>query len=137
MHSALQGEGEKMLDEDDEDLITVTEAARWTGLNQSTLQRQVKAGKIRSRAGGRVRLSECLGDRAANVRQRSPRTPGSRSTGMLPLAVAAAMKQGYLSQLRLLRLLDAVPTVATALGVDQAALERELAKHIAPLAGGE
>jgi hypothetical protein len=44
----------------------VAEAAREIGLNRSTLSRQVSAGAIRSH-GGKVRISEILADRAANI----------------------------------------------------------------------
>jgi transposase-like protein len=49
-----------------DDLISIAEAARQIGVNKSTLARQVKAGSIRSHD-GKVRLSEVLEDRAANI----------------------------------------------------------------------
>jgi hypothetical protein len=52
-----------------EPLVSIGEAARNLRLNKSTLSRQISAGKIRS-WGGRVRLSEVVADRAANVKPR-------------------------------------------------------------------
>jgi hypothetical protein len=52
----------------DDDLISISEAARKIGLNKSTLIRQVKSEKIRSH-NGKVRLSEVLEDRAANIEE--------------------------------------------------------------------
>jgi hypothetical protein len=49
-----------------DDLVSITKAATEIGLSPSTLARQVKAGSIRSH-GGKVRISEVLADRAANV----------------------------------------------------------------------
>jgi hypothetical protein len=71
----------------DEPLISVAEAAREIGLNRSTLSRQVSAGAIRSH-GGKVRLSEILADRAANIdssswigRERNGRAPKPLRSG--------------------------------------------------------
>ena len=50
----------------DDPLISPAEAARVIGVNKSTLSRQIKAGAVRSH-GGKVRLSEVLADRAANI----------------------------------------------------------------------
>ncbi len=47
-------------------LLSVTEAAAQIGVNRSTLFRQIKAGAVRSHE-GKVRLSELLADRAANI----------------------------------------------------------------------
>jgi hypothetical protein len=46
----------------DEPLISVAEAARRSGLNRSTLSRQVNAGRVRSH-NGRVLMSEVVADR--------------------------------------------------------------------------
>lgn len=50
----------------DDPLISIAEAARKTGVNKSTLSRQIKSGAIRSHAGS-VRLSEVLEDRVNNI----------------------------------------------------------------------
>lgn len=47
-------------------LISISAAAREIGVHQSTLSKQVREGAIRSHD-GRVRLSEVLADRAANI----------------------------------------------------------------------
>jgi hypothetical protein len=67
-----------------EPLITVSEAARRIGISQQALQVQVSVGKVRSHAHGArklVRLSEVIGDRAANLRcvrgGHQPRNPTS------------------------------------------------------------
>jgi hypothetical protein len=72
---------------DGDPLMCVAAAAREIGLNRSTLARQVNAGAIRSH-GGKVRLSEVLADRAANIdssawvgRERTGRPPKSLRTG--------------------------------------------------------
>lgn len=50
----------------DDPLISLGAAARAIGINKSTLSRQIKAGSIRAH-NGKVRLSEVLEDRAANI----------------------------------------------------------------------
>jgi hypothetical protein len=47
-------------------LISVTAAAREVGVDRSTLAKQVRLGVVRGH-GGKVRLSEVLADRAANI----------------------------------------------------------------------
>ena len=51
---------------DPDPLMSVTEAAEKIGVNRSTLFRQIKAGAVRNHD-GKVRLSELLADRAANI----------------------------------------------------------------------
>jgi hypothetical protein len=70
-----------------DDLVSIAKAAKEIGFSPSTLARQVKAGSIRSH-GGKVRLSEVLADRAANIdssrwigRERNGRPPKSLRTG--------------------------------------------------------
>jgi hypothetical protein len=70
-----------------DDLVSIAAAAKEIGYSPSTLARQVKAGSIRSH-GGKVRLSEVLADRAANIdssrwidRERNGRTPKSLRSG--------------------------------------------------------
>lgn len=101
-----------------EPLITVREAARQIGVNQSTLSRQIKAGAIRSH-GGKVRLSELLEDRAQNIdltrsHRRSARnasleaaSPKADTSDVvfvdgqpIPFAQAQALKETYLARLR-------------------------------------
>ena len=48
------------------DLITIAEAAKRLGINRSTLSRQIRDGQVRAH-GKRVRYSEVLADRAANI----------------------------------------------------------------------
>lgn len=55
-----------MRQHDCEELLSIREAAKKVGLDKSTLARQVNAGLIRSH-GGKVRVSEVLADRAANI----------------------------------------------------------------------
>jgi hypothetical protein len=50
-----------------DDLISISAAARSLGLAPSTLSRQVADGKVRCHEGKRVRLSEVVADRKANV----------------------------------------------------------------------
>jgi excisionase family DNA binding protein len=50
----------------DDDLVSISEAARQLKLNKSTLSRQIKAKRIRSH-GGKVRISEVRADRSANI----------------------------------------------------------------------
>jgi excisionase family DNA binding protein len=50
----------------DDDLVSISEAARQLRLNKSTLSRQIKAKRIRSH-GGKVRISEVRADRSANI----------------------------------------------------------------------
>ncbi len=47
-------------------LVSISAAAREIGVHQSTLSKQVREGAVRSHD-GRVRLSEVLADRAANI----------------------------------------------------------------------
>ncbi len=47
-------------------LISISAAAREIGVHQSTLSKQVREGAVRSHD-GKVRLSEVLADRAANI----------------------------------------------------------------------
>ena len=58
-------------------LISISAAARDIGVDQSTLSKQVRQGLVRSHD-GKVRLSEVLADRAANIDLgRSKRRDGS------------------------------------------------------------
>jgi hypothetical protein len=56
----------------DEPLVSVSEAARQIGRAQSTLSRQIASGAIRAH-NGKVKLSEVLSDRAANLHPRAKR----------------------------------------------------------------
>jgi len=50
----------------DDELISISAAAKAIGVNRSTLSRQIADGHVRSHA-GKVRLSEVLEDRIANI----------------------------------------------------------------------
>ena len=108
-----------------EPLVSVSAAAREIGVHRSTLQSQVNAGQVRSHE-GKVRLSEVLEDRAANIdltrsRRRAgdgdalPMAPADQTAGQppadadqpvivdgkaLPYAEARALKETYLARLR-------------------------------------
>ncbi|CAO4184689.1 hypothetical protein [Methylorubrum extorquens] len=106
-----------------DDLISLSEAARQIGVNKSTLSRQVASGAIRSHT-GKVRLSEVLADRAANIDLSNPargprvarndatqRSPAGQSDDgaeefvevdgvVMPFSQAQAMKETYLARLR-------------------------------------
>lgn len=69
-----------------EPLISISEAARQIGINKSTLSRQVESRAIRSHD-GKVRLSEVVADRSANVNLAQSRR---RSAKAKPPAAAAA-----------------------------------------------
>jgi excisionase family DNA binding protein len=56
----------KKIEGTDDDLVSISEAARQLRLNKSTLSRQIKAKRIRSH-GGKVRISEVRADRSANI----------------------------------------------------------------------
>jgi hypothetical protein len=77
----------------DDELISISEAARKIGLNKSTLIRQVQSGKIRSH-NGKVRLSEVLEDRAANIEEAiggGAKSPSDRpATGAMHAPVHAS-----------------------------------------------
>ncbi len=104
----------------DDDLISISEAARRVGVNQSTLSRQVKSGAIRSH-GGKVRHAEVLEDRANNIdklmaaRTKRLREPGSDDADLLmgsqtdgipvdghllSLHQAQQLKENYLAKLK-------------------------------------
>ena len=55
-----------MRQSDADPLLSIRQAAKQVGLDKSVLARQVKAGLIRSHE-GKVRVSEVLADRAANI----------------------------------------------------------------------
>ena len=88
-----------------DDLIGISEAARRVGVDKSVLSRQVRDGKIRSH-GGKVRLSEVLEDRAANIDlTRTGKAAGDQAPVVvdgspMPYHVAKAMKESYLALLR-------------------------------------
>jgi transposase-like protein len=51
----------------EEPLVSLAEAARNIGVHRSTLSRQTASGQVRN-WGGKVRVSEVVADRAANVK---------------------------------------------------------------------
>jgi hypothetical protein len=65
----------------DEPMISVAEAARRSGLNRSTLSRQVNAGRVRSH-NGKVLMSEVVADR---------RNIGSSSKRSAPVVLSPAV----------------------------------------------
>lgn len=88
-----------------DELISIREAARKIGLNVSTLSRQVRDGSIRSHD-GKVRLSEVLQDRAANIDLRKARgrrgaaQPTLRVDGVeMTLYEARAIRETYAAKL--------------------------------------
>lgn len=111
--------------DDVEPLITITAAAREIGLDRSVLGKQVRSGAVRSHD-GKVRLSEVLADRAANIDlHRSRRRDGAIDVvdtthagaasaeatpkadepifvdgQVLPYREARALKETYLARLR-------------------------------------
>ena len=71
-------------------LISVSAAARAIGVHQSTLSKQIREGAVRSHD-GKVRLSEVLADRAANIDLgRSNRRRGAIDDPSAGAAIAAA-----------------------------------------------
>ena len=85
--------------------VSIREAARKIGLNVSTLSRQVRNGSIRSHD-GKVRLSEVLQDRAADVDWRKARgrrgaaQPTLRVDGVeMTLYEARAIRETYAAKL--------------------------------------
>ena len=109
-----------MPDELNDPLISIPEAAKIIGVNRTTLGRQVRGGAVRSHD-GKVRLSEVLQDREANIDlTRSKRHDGKidadvktvafeEDGGAEPVLVdgeilsypeARALKETYLARLR-------------------------------------
>jgi hypothetical protein len=101
-------------------LLSLGEAARKIGIHKSTLSRQVKSGAVRSHK-GKVRLSEVLADRAANINLNHSRRPKKCSPAVagaptsataeavdvvlvdgkaMPFHQAQALKETYLARLR-------------------------------------
>lgn len=72
----------------EDELISVAAAAAAVGINRSTLGRQVKTGAIRSH-NGRVRLTEVLEDRAANIDLTQSRRKGAAHSGAADATDAA------------------------------------------------
>ena len=122
--------------------ISITAAASVVGVHKSTLCRQVKAGLIRSK-GGKVKLSQVLEDRAANLdfaawngRRAAAAHRAAAGVGQLVFDVhAVALNDGDANGLceavqRLLSLHAA--TIAHEIGCDETALRLALSRAFAP-----
>ena len=76
---------------DPDRLVSISEAARQTGRDKSTLSRQIKKGLIRSHGSSKVRVSEVRADHRANVAWRVAATPRGMPV-QSPKAVNAAIE---------------------------------------------
>jgi hypothetical protein len=76
----------------DDDLVSISEAARQLGLDKSTLSRQIKAKRIRSH-GGKVRVAEVRADRSANIafqiRRNTQRNGVAQTETVAPICATA------------------------------------------------